>query len=143
MNHTFNKQSISAELADRLIEAAVVKATKMNKRMSIAIVDESGHLKAFKRMDKTSLGSIGIAQDKAYTAIANATGAATHEIYERIKNNPATLVGIPHVPRYIVFGGGYPIRIEGEVVGGIGVSGGTSEEDMEVAETALQSLDLS
>lgn len=140
MNTTFSKQSISVALAEQLIDAAIIKATAMGKPMSIAIVDESGHLKAFRRMDKTSLASVGISQDKAYTAIANSAGRATHEIYEQIKKNPATLVGIPHVPRYIVFGGGYPIRINGDIIGGIGVSGGTSEEDMEVAEAALQIL---
>ena len=94
MEITFDKQSITAELATMMINAGESKALEINKRMVIAILDESGHLKAFRRMDGAALISIGVAQDKAYSAVANAWGHATHEIYEHIQKNPATLVGI-------------------------------------------------
>ena len=137
MKITYNKKSITAELAQAMIAAAANKAIEINKPMVIAVLDESGQLKAFHRMDGAALISIEIAQNKAYTSLANARGNATHEVYDAIKDNPALLIGLPHVPRYTIFGGGYPIRIDNETVGGIGVSGGTAEQDMEVAEAGL------
>jgi uncharacterized protein GlcG (DUF336 family) len=141
MKNTFNKPSITAELAQALIDAAVEKATQINKPMVIAILDESGHLKAFKRMDGAALISIEVAQNKAYSALANAWGHATHEIYDHIKKNPATLLGIPHIPRYTIFGGGFPIKIDGSTIGGIGVSGGNVDQDITVAKSALTVLE--
>lgn len=140
MNLTFNKHSITADLAQLMIDAAVKKAIKIDKPMVIAILDESGHLKAFRRMDNAALISIEVAQNKAYSALANAWGHATHEIYDHIKKNPATLVGIPHIPRYTVFGGGFPIKIDDQVIGGIGISGGNVDQDITVAKAALSVL---
>jgi uncharacterized protein GlcG (DUF336 family) len=137
---TFNKKSITLQLAEKLIDAAMIKANEIGKPMIITIVDESGHLKAFRRMDGAALISIEVAQNKAYSAVANAWGHATHEFYEHISKDPATLIGIPHIPRYTVFGGGFPIKIDGEVVGGIGVSGGNVKQDIAVAEAALAIL---
>ena len=82
--------------------------------------------------------NVQIAQDKAYTAIS--FGIATHQWFEFIKNDPPLLHGIVNSPRLIVFGGGYPVKIDGQVVGGIGVSGGHYKEDMECAEAALKAL---
>jgi uncharacterized protein GlcG (DUF336 family) len=142
MNTTFSKESITADCAFKMIQAGVEKALEMNQPMAIAILDESGQLKAFHRMDGAALISIGVAQDKAYSAVANAWGHATHEIYEHIAKSPATLVGIPQIPRYTVFGGGFPIKIEDQIVGGIGVSGGNVEQDMTVARAALKFLEI-
>lgn len=142
MKITFTKKSISAELVHRLIGEAIKKAEEIGKPMVIAIVDESGQLKAFHRMDGAALISIEIAQNKAYTAVANAWGHATHEIYDHIQKNPATLIGVPHIPRYTIFGGGFPIKIDNEIVGGIGVSGGIAGQDMEVAKAALDLLNI-
>lgn len=141
MKNTFNKPSITESLADAMIEVAVKKAIEINKPMVIAILDESGHLKAFRRMDGAALISISVAQDKAYSALANAWGHATHEIYEHIKKSPATLIGIPQIPRYTVFGGGFPIKVDGTVVGGIGISGGNVEQDVIVAKAALELIE--
>lgn len=141
MQNTFNKPSITLKLAQKLIDAAEVKAIEINKPMVIAILDESGHLKAFRRMDGAALISIEVAQNKAYSALANAWGHATHEIYEHIAKNPATLIGIPHIPRYTIFGGGFPIKIDGHVVGGIGISGGNVDQDILVAKAALEILE--
>ncbi|MEM1244144.1 MAG: heme-binding protein [Pseudomonadota bacterium] len=140
MQPTFNKPSISAELAMQMITAAVKKAKEIDKPMVIAILDESGQLKAFHRMDGAALISISVAQDKAYSALANAWGHATHEIYDHIKKTPATLVGIPHIPRYTVFGGGFPLKLNNQVIGGIGISGGNVEQDMIVGKAALAIL---
>ncbi len=134
------KKSISIESAQKIIAAAIQKALEIGKPMVIAIVDESGLLKAFQRMDGAALVGIELAQNKAYTAVANAGGRATHEIYESILNNPKAVMGIPQLPRYTLSGGGFPIKIEDQIVGAIGVSGGTAEQDLEVARAALRVL---
>src|SRR5262249_11667418 len=136
MAKTLEKQSLSVETAQRLIEAAEKKATQMKVPMCISICDESGNLKAFSRMDNAPLLSVQISHDTAYTAIG--FGMATHEWWDFIKDDPPLLHGITHTPRLIVFGGGYPIKIKGKIVGGIGVSGGHWRQDMQVAEAALK-----
>jgi uncharacterized protein GlcG (DUF336 family) len=138
MAKTITKTSISGETAKLLIGAAEVAAKEIGVPMVIAIVDESGVLKAFSRMDGAAQLSVDIAQDKAYTAIS--FGIATHEWFEFVKNDPPLLHGIIKTPRLVVFGGGYPIKIDGAVVGGIGVSGGHYEQDMKVAQAALAAL---
>ena len=138
MSSTVTRQTLSAEAAKKLIAAAEQKSAEIKRNMVIAICDESGNLKAFSRMDGAPLLSVQIAQDKAWTSIS--FGVATHQWFDFIKNDPPLLHGIVHTPRLIVFGGGYPIKVDGQLVGGIGVSGGHWSEDMQVAEAALKAL---
>lgn len=135
---TFSKPSIATETAKKLIAAAEVSAKEIQVPMVIAVVDESGVLKAFSRMDGAPLLSVEMAQDKAYTAVA--FGIPTHEWFEFVKDDPPLLHGIIKTKRLVVFGGGYPIKINGAVVGGIGTSGGHYEQDMKVATAALAAL---
>ena len=137
-NNTFQKSSITIEAAQRLVTAAEAKARDMGKPMSIAVVDSDGTLKAFHRMDGAPLLSVGISQDKAYTAIS--WGMATHEWFEFVKNDPPLLHGIIKTDRLIVFGGGYPIQSQEGIIGGIGVSGAHYTDDMEVAKAGLAAL---
>ncbi len=137
--NTFQKSSITTEAAERIISAAEAKAKEMGLSMCIAVCDEDGTLKAFRRMDGAPLLSVQIAQDKAYTAISFG-GLATHEWYEFIKSDPPLLHGIVKTDRLVVFGGGYAIKADGVVVGGIGVSGGHYSQDMEVAQAGLAAL---
>lgn len=106
--------------------------------MVVAVVDESGTLKAFSRMDGAPLLSVEIAKDKAYTAVA--FGIPTHQWFDFIKDDPPLMHGITKTPRLIVFGGGYPITEDGQVIGGIGVSGGHYNQDMQVAEAGVAAL---
>ena len=138
MPNTMSKLSITQEASDRLIEAAAAKAQAIGVPMVIAIVDESGILKAFRRMDGAAQLSVDIAINKAYTAIS--FGMPTHAWYDFIKNDPPLLHGIVHTPRLVVFGGGYPVQEDGQTIGGIGVSGGHYEQDMQVAEAGLVAL---
>ncbi len=138
MATTFNKPSITLELAQALVEAAAAKATEIGVPMVIAIVDESGALKAFSRMDGAKLLSVEIAQNKAWTAIS--FGISTDTWFDFIKEDPPLVTGITHTPRLIVYGGGYPIMVDGHVVGGIGCSGGHYTQDMECAQAALMTL---
>ena len=133
---TFLKQSVTTDLARRLIVAAEGKARELGVPMNIAVVDESGVLKAFSRMDGAALLSVQIAQDKAYTAVG--FGMPTHGWHDFIKDDPPLAAGAPAgIDRLVIFGGGYPITIDGAVVGGIGVSGGHYTQDQAVAEAGL------
>lgn len=140
MAKTLTVQTISNELADALMAGAIAKAAEMQVPMCIALCDPSGTLVQFRRMDHAPLLSVQIAQDKAYTAVS--FGMATHEWHEFIKNDPPLHDGIVHTPRLVVFGGGYPIKVDGAVVGGIGVSGGHYSHDMEVAQAGLAAAGL-
>jgi uncharacterized protein GlcG (DUF336 family) len=140
MAATFERASVSAELAKAMIEAAERKATQMGHPFVIAIVDDSGVLKAFSRMDGAALLSVQVAQDKAYTAVG--FGMATDAWHDFIKDDPPLAMGATAgIDRLVVFGGGYPIKLGGAVVGGIGVSGGHYSQDMEVAQAGLSALD--
>src|SRR4051812_15429606 len=133
MSETFDKPSISSDLAHRMVAAAEAKATEMGTPFVIAIVDESGVLKAFSRMDGAPLLSVQVAQDKAYTATGFAM--STDGWYEFIKDDPPLNAGATTgIDRLVVFGGGYPIVVGGKVIGGIGVSGSHYTRDMEVAQ---------
>jgi uncharacterized protein GlcG (DUF336 family) len=139
MASTFAKQSVSTELAHRLIEAAERHATDMGQPFVIAIVDESGVLKALSRMDGAPLLSVQVAQDKAYTAAG--FGLSTDAWHDFIKNDPPLADGAPTgVDRLVIFGGGFPLKVDGQLIGGIGVSGGHYSQDMEVAQAALTVL---
>ena len=135
---TLIKKSIDIATAEKAIAAAAKKAAELGLKMCIAVSDEAGDLKAFRRMDGAPKLSIQIAEDKAFTSASY--GLPTHVWYEFIKDDPPLLHGITHTPRLIVFGGGFPITLEGEVVGAIGISGGHYKQDMECARAALQAI---
>jgi len=134
-NWTLETRSISLALASRMLEAAQAKAKEIGINVTIAITDSAGHLKAFAAMDGAGLMTHQIAQNKAYTSAI--TRRATHEMYERLKENPPLMQTLANMPRMAVVGGGFPILVDGQVLGAIGVSGGTAAQDMQVAEAAL------
>ena len=135
---TIVKRSIDAKTAEQAVEAAAKKAAELGLRMCIAVTDEAGDLKAFRRMDGAPKLSIEIATNKAYTAAS--FGMPTHAWFDFIKNDPPLLHGITHTPRLVVFGGGFPIHLDGEIVGAIGLSGGHYSQDMECARAALAAI---
>jgi uncharacterized protein GlcG (DUF336 family) len=136
---TFAKSSVTSDLAHRIIAAAEAKANEIGHPFVIAVVDESGVLKAFSRMDGAALLAVQVAQDKAYTAIG--FGLPTDGWYDFIKDDPPLALGAPaEIDRLITFGGGYPITIDGKIAGGIGVSGGHYTQDMDVAQAGLKAV---
>jgi len=138
MANSIARHTITQEAADRVIAAASAKAAEIGVPMCIAIVDDAGTLKTFRRMDGAPLLSVDIAINKGYTAVS--FGLPSHAWHDFIKDDAPLLHGIVHTPRLVVFGGGYPIR-EGEVmIGGVGVSGGHYHQDMVVAEAGLAAL---
>jgi len=133
---TFVQHNVSAALARRLIEAGAARGAELGKGFTIAVVDPAGVLKALERMDGAPLISIQIAQDKAYTAVG--FGIPTAGWFDFIKDDPPLAAGATTgIDRLVIFGGGFPITIDGNVVGGIGVSGGHYSEDADVAQAAL------
>jgi uncharacterized protein GlcG (DUF336 family) len=140
VDDTFEKSSITSDLAHRIIAAAEAKAHEMGHPFVIAVVDDSGVLKAFSRMDGAALLAVQVAQDKAYTAVG--FGIPTDGWHDFIKDDPPLALGAPSgIDRLVVFGGGYPISIGGKLVGGIGVSGGHYSQDMDVAQAGLAAVD--
>jgi uncharacterized protein GlcG (DUF336 family) len=137
---TVNVATITTDAAHRMIAAAEAKATEMGVPMCIAVADPGGNLKAFSRMDGAALLSTQIAQDKAYTAVG--FGMPTHGWHDFIKDDAPLADGAPTgIDRLVIFGGGYPITVDGTVVGAIGVSGGHYTQDQQVAEAGLAALD--
>ena len=135
MPDIIQKGSIALELAQKMVEAAARKAREIGVPQVIAVLDEGGTLKAFCRMDGAALISVEIAQNKAFTALF---GFPTSDFFEFIKGDQSLLFGLPQLPRVAAYGGGFPIRINGSVVGAIGVSGGTVQNDIDCAEAALE-----
>jgi uncharacterized protein GlcG (DUF336 family) len=136
---TFERSSVTAELARAMIDAAERKAAEMGHPFVIAVVDDSGVLKAFSRMDGAALLSVQIAQDKAYTAAG--FGLATDAWHDFVKDDPPLAMGAaPGIDRLVVFGGGYPVKVGDAVIGAIGVSGGHYSQDMEVAKAGLAAV---
>ena len=123
--------TLGAALA--VIEAARKRAEKVGVPMNIAVVDDGANLVAFVRMDRAWLGSIEIAQDKAWTA--RAFDISTKELASMSQpKQPLFGIAETHRGRVIIFAGGIPLKAGGEVVGAVGVSGGTPDQDHEVAE---------
>jgi uncharacterized protein GlcG (DUF336 family) len=136
MSDVFDKQSVTTELAHRIVSAAEAKASEIGVPMVIAVCDESGVLKAFSRMDGAALLSVQIAQDKAYTAVG--FGMPSDGWHEFIKDDPPLAAGaVGGIDRLVIFGGGFPITVADRIVGAIGVSGGHYSQDMEVAQAGL------
>ena len=134
---TFGSAGISAAAALSLTEAAMQAARRRDRPVSIAVVDQSGLLKAFARMDGASVLSLDISIDKAWTAAAN--GMPTHAWRELLDTEPA-VAQIAHRPRLTAFAGGVPLTVDGQLVGGLGVSGAHHTEDREIAQAALEAL---
>ena len=127
--------------AKAIINGAVVKAEEQGIPMCISVVDESGNLIAFERMDGGKVHSITISQDKAFTAASARKG--THEFNQAcIPGHENNLFGI-HTAlggRMCIVGGGLPIVSNGKVVGGIGVSSGSPDQDLGCAQAGVDAF---
>ena len=135
MANVVKKYGISSELAQKMVDEAVAKAREIGVSENAAILDDGGNLKAFSQMDGAPILSIEIAQNKAYTALF---GIPTQEFFNFIQGDPSLLAGIPTLARVAAYGGGFPIKVDGEIVGAIGVSGGpTVQNDVDCARAVL------
>ncbi|HLH11509.1 MAG TPA: heme-binding protein [Methylovirgula sp.] len=126
---------ISLEKAHRVIAAGEAKAREIGCPMNIAVVDAGTNLKAFIRMDGAWLGSIDIAINKAFTA--KAFDISTKALGENSQPGDQFFgINASNHGRVMIFAGGVPLKVNGEIVGAVGVSGGNGEQDQTVAEAA-------
>ena len=131
-----NRFEIDLALGQRMAEAARRSAVASGALVSVAVVDAGGHLLVFERMDGAEIAGPVLARDKAFTAVAHRV--ATHELTDLVRPG-AELAGMNSADegRYIAFGGGLPLWDADRVIGGVGVSGGSSEQDVAAATAAL------
>jgi uncharacterized protein GlcG (DUF336 family) len=129
--------ALSIEAAEKVLTGARAKAGEMRVPMSFAVVDSGGYLIALVRMDGAGVLTSSIAHSKAYTAaVFRRTSAELGTLAESRPQFFASIANIGSVP-LIAGGGGLPIRQGGEVVGGVGASGGTPDQDVECAQAGL------
>ena len=129
-------ESVTLSAAQAVVDAACAKAEEIGVPMDIAVVDAGNNLTAFARMDGAWLGSIDIAQNKAYTA--RAFDMSTKDLAPLAQpDQPLFGIHASNQGRLIVFAGGIPLISGDQVVGAIGVSGGSVEQDHEVAEAGV------
>ena len=127
---------IDLDLALKLIEGAKAKAKEIGVPMVIAVVDGGGNLVAQQRMDGALLVSIDISRNKAYTAVA--VKIPTNDL-AAVTQSGQTLFGLHTTDggRIVIFGGGIPLTQNDEIIGGIGVSGGSPDQNEQIAEAAI------
>jgi len=141
MKKAVTQAVIDWEAAMAAASAAAHWAQEAGIRVNVAVVDAGGNLAAFLRMPGAFLHSIDIAIDKAYTAAG--FGLPTSTWTEALATHSrAVREGIPLRPRMVCFGGGLPLRSEGQLIGGIGVSGGSEQEDETCARAGLHAIGL-
>ena len=130
--------NLSLEKARKIIRAGEKKAKEMNLPAVFAIVNSEGNLIIEERMDNAILVSIDVAYKKAYTAAALKLN--TEDLTALVQPG-AMFYGLQSDPKYIVFGGGMLLKINGKIVGAVGVSGGSAQEDMEIAKACVNAFE--
>jgi glc operon protein GlcG len=126
------QRSLSIADAAEAITASAAAAKACNVAVCVAVADRAGHLLAFARLDSAPVLSIALAQDKAWS-VAAFNGLPTDAWPELLQGDAALFHGLVKTDRLIIFGGGKPVLVDGELVGALGVSGGTAEQDAEIA----------
>lgn len=132
-----NNRNLNLSLANKLAKRAIKKAELINIKIVVSILDSGGNLILLNRMDNSFLGSIDVSINKAYTALS--FNIPTHLLKKLVEDNGElhTLEN-SNKGKIIAFGGGYPIKINKKLLGGIGISGGSVKEDTEIVEYALE-----
>jgi uncharacterized protein GlcG (DUF336 family) len=130
---------ITLEEAKEIVSAAEHKAQEMGLPMNIAVMDAGRNLVTFHRMDGAWVASIDIAIDKAFTSAGR--GLTTRKIGEMAQPGQSLFgINTTNGGRIVIFAGGLPLTRDGDVAGAIGVSGGTVDEDHEVAEAGVSAF---
>lgn len=128
--------SVTREAANALIEAALKASRDMGFDAAVAVTDATGNLRAFQRADGAPFFAAEVAISKAWTAAS--CGIATHVWNDYIAD--PKLAPLANVQKLMAVGGGLPLFHDGKLIGGIGVSGGSHEQDRQAAGAALGSL---
>lgn len=126
----YQMTNLSHADAAKIVAAVQAELEKTKRGAAVAVCDGHGELVAFLRIDGCRLPSITIAQNKAFTATREQRETSKIGENSRKKNTPMTNYGDL---RYVAWGGGVPVLHKGEVIGGVGVSGLSEEEDIELA----------
>jgi uncharacterized protein GlcG (DUF336 family) len=136
---TTRYETLTLEDAKQMLAAAEAKARHMGIAYNIAVVDAGGHLLAFVRQDDALIGSIDLAIDKAVTA--RLFNVATSDL-ATVSQSGEPLFGIQqsNAGKVVIFAGGIPVRVSGKIVGAVGASAGTMQQDVAVAEAAIAAL---
>jgi uncharacterized protein GlcG (DUF336 family) len=135
-------ETLSLPEAKRMLAAGEAKADQMGIPYNIAVVDAGGYLLAFSRQDGALIGSIDLAIQKAFTArIFDISTGVLAELAQPGK--PFYGIHASNDGKIVIFGGGLPVRRKGIVIGAIGTSAGTVDQDMEVAEAAVEAIEPS
>jgi len=140
MDATRPAQVLTAAAALEAVAAADAKARDLGVAVNACVVDAGGNQVAFLRGDGAFLPSGAIARDKAYTAAG--FGAPTAKLFDVLAAEPPVLAGISAQPGIALFAGGLPIRKDGEIIGGIGVSGASADQDELCAQAGIEALGL-
>jgi len=130
--------NLSLEKARKIIRAGERKAKEMNIAAVFAVVNPEGNLIIEERMDNAILVSVEVAYKKAYTAAALKLN--TEDLTALVQPG-AMFYGLQSDPKYIVFGGGMLLKVDGKIVGAVGVSGGSAQEDMEIAKACVKAFE--
>src|SRR5438128_8128283 len=142
MADTIERRSLSLQGAQRVLEAAIGEAARAGLHVSIAVLGSDGQLKAFASMDGASVLSTETARKKALTVLK--VGRATHEFAAELKAEmaaePELFHGMLAMDGIATFGGGVPIKVGGQLVGAVAVSGASSAEDEAIAHKAATVL---
>lgn len=131
MSETIQINSISLETAQKMASAALAYASSKNFKMNIVVCDHAGHPLVTLRMPGAPLPAYDFAQRKAATAAYY--GIPTADWKEKLESRPIVMTGLANHDNVAMFGGGQPIILNGQVVGGIGVAGGNVVQDNECA----------
>lgn len=130
---------VSLKDAKRVIEAAEREAEKIGQPMNIAVADAGGNIVAHVRMDNAWMGSIDISQKKAWTS--RAFDISTKDLAEHCQSGGQFFgINASNDGRVMIFAGGIPLKKDGKVVGAVGVSGGSGEQDHAVAEAGAKAF---
>jgi uncharacterized protein GlcG (DUF336 family) len=133
------RTSILLQEAQAVIRAALEKAEEIGQPMNVAVVDNGSNLKAFARMEDAWLGSVDIAIDKAFTSVSFLM--PTQDLADMTQpGQPLYGLETTNDGRVVNFAGGIPLMRDGEVAGAVGVSGGTVDQDQEVAEAGVSAF---
>ena len=130
---------LSNEVCDKLCVAALQKSTEMGFDISFAVYDESGLPRVFRRFGEALVLSTTLVPGKAYTSAV--TQCRTKDVAEAAKEGGSLMTIQTNDSRITLVAGGYPLFVNGKIVGGIGVGGGTEEQDCTVAEYVVSVFD--
>ena len=131
----------SLELALRLLEHVREEAVERSLALALCVVDAGGHVIASQRMDGAALGAMRLAEGKAYTAVL--WGMRTGDFTESTQPGGADWGWNTTDERIVVYAGGIPLYAGGQLVGGLGASGGAADEDEACVAAAARALGLS